>query len=138
MIESGAMSELSELEKRILSELAEFWRENFPALANATIGRSGKSDDLRAIQLAFESLVGADLAIVGIDHAYPSSLDQLSKAHSLRLLAEIEDHLLFTSEAGHWTGGQKPWPELAVTEAGLAEANRVLAELGERWWLPSN
>lgn len=132
------MGELSELEKRVLAELGEFRRENFAALTNATVAGSGTSDEFTAVRLAFESLVEAGLAIVGVDSAYPSRLDRLSKADSLTLLADIGSHLLFKSELGRWTGGREPWPELAVTEAGLVEANRILAERGERWWRRSN
>jgi hypothetical protein len=131
------MSELSELEKRVLAELGEFWRENFPALANTVADGSGTIAEFNLVRAAFENLVEAELVVVGVAGPDPSRLDRLSKSESLAVLADLATHLRFKSEANHWTGGEQPWPELVVTETGLEKAREILAERGERWWLRS-
>jgi hypothetical protein len=52
--------ELSELEKRVLAELGEFWRENFAAIANTVAEGAGTTAELNSVKAAFESLVDAD------------------------------------------------------------------------------
>lgn len=132
------MSELSEVESRVLAELGEFWRENFPALTNAVAEGAGTTAELNSVKAAFESLVNADLVLVGVAGADASRLDRLSKSESLAILADLASHLRFKSEGNHWTGGEEPWPELVATETGLEKAREILADRGERWWLRSD
>ncbi|MCZ7595256.1 MAG: hypothetical protein M5U16_10340 [Hyphomicrobium sp.] len=132
------MTDVAELQNRVLSELGEFWRENFAALANTVGDGSGVASDLSAVRAAFEGLVEAGLAIVGVDADYPTQLEPLSKRESLGVLAVMEEHLQLQAETGRWVGTREPRPELMITDAGREEANRILAELGERWWLRSN
>jgi hypothetical protein len=132
------MTDVAELQRRVLSELGEFWRENFAALANTVGEGSGVASDLSAVRAAFEGLVETGLAVVGVDVDYPTQLGRLSKQESLGVLAVIEEHLQLSEETGRWAGKTEPWPELVITDAGREEANRILSELGERWWLRSN
>ena len=53
------------------------------------------------------------------------------------MLAVIEEALQLSEETGRWAGTREPRPELVITDVGREEANRVLAERGERWWLRS-
>lgn len=132
------MIEVAEMQSRVLSELGEFWRENLAALANTVGEGSGVVSDLSALRAAFEGLVEAGLAIVGFDNDYPTNLEPLSKKDSLGVLAKIEEHLQLKPDTGRWVGTREPRPELMITDVGRAEANRILSELGERWWLRSN
>jgi hypothetical protein len=130
--------ELTELEERVLAELAEFWRENFPALANTVSNGSGTDAELKSVKTAFEGLVDAGLAVIGVAGADASRLERLSKEESQSILSEMPQHLRFKSENGHWTGGQRPWPELVITEIGRKHAEAILEKHGgERWWLRS-
>jgi len=131
------MGELSEMQNRVLSELGEFWRENLAALANTVGDGSGVASDLSAVRAAFVGLVEYGLAVVGVDVDYPTQLGRLSKPESLGVLAVIEEHLQLKAETGRWVGTREPRPELVITDAGREEANRILAERGERWWLRS-
>ena len=73
------MTDAAELQNRVLSELGEFWRENFAALANTVGDGSGVASDLSAVRAAFEALVKSGLAVVGVDVDYPTQLGRLSK-----------------------------------------------------------
>jgi hypothetical protein len=127
--------ELTELEERVLAELSEFWRENFPTLANTVTVRSGSDEELQALKEAFEGLVTADLAVVGTPHDRAPELRRLTKEESQAILSEISRHLTLKPDGGHWTGGERPWPELAITDAGRSQAESILEKRGgERWW----
>lgn len=130
------MAEMSELEMRVLAELGESRLEYFPALANGVLKVTGKDEEREQIRNAFEGLVGAELAVVGMEHEAPGSLEEFSKENSLVLLADIAQHLKFDADQGKWVGGD-PWPQLVITEAGLTEAEKVLDTRGWRWWLHS-
>jgi len=132
------MEDIAELQNRVLAELGEFWRENFAALANTAGDGSGTVSELALVQAAFEGLVQADLALVGVEGNDPTRLDRLSKEESLGVLAAIEEHLQLEAETARWVGKREPRPELVITDAGREEAHRILAERGERWWLRSN
>ena len=128
------MAEMSELEMRVLAELGESRLEYFPALANGVLEVAGTDEERERIRDAFEGLVGAELAVVGIEHEAPGSLEEFSKEHSLVLLADLAQHLKFDADQGKWVGGD-PWPQLVITEVGLTEADKVLETRGWRWWL---
>jgi hypothetical protein len=131
--------ELTELEERVLAELAEFWRENFPALANAVSDGTGTDAEFESVRAAFEGLVTADLVMVGVGGVDASRLERLSKEDSQAILAQIAQHLQFKVDGSHWTGGERPWPELVITEAGHQQAKSILEKHGgERWWQRSN
>lgn len=131
--------ELTELEERALAELSEFWRENFPTLANTVSDGSGTDAELQALKAAFEGLVAAGFAVVGIADDNATQLERLSKEESQAVLSEISQHLRLKPDHGHWTGGERPWPELAITDAGRAQADAILEKYGgERWWLRPN
>jgi hypothetical protein len=130
------MAEMSELEMRVLAELGESRLEYFPALANGVLEVAGKDEEREQIKNAFENLVGAELAVVGIEREAPGSLDEFSKEHSLGLLADLAQHLKFDADQGKWVGSD-PWPQLVITDVGLTEADKVIETRGWRWWLPS-
>lgn len=134
------MAELSDLEERILSELGEFVAENFAALTNSVLKAAGKDEEIDRVKAAFEALVQADLAVVGVAREGPASIEEFSKKDSLVLLGEIADSLRFDEGEGiwRWTGGE-PRPQLVANESGLKEAEKILEKRGgERWWEREN
>lgn len=128
------MIEVSELEMRILSELEEAGRENIPTIINTVMEVSGEDTERSEIQEALLNLVGADLIRVTLDTRMGEHVEGLSKEGSLTVIKSIGDHLQFKSTEGHWTGGVRPWPEIASTEAGREKAFEILDERGYQWW----
>jgi hypothetical protein len=131
------MAELSEVEMRVLAELGEFESEYFPALANGVLNVAGKDRERDEIRAAFDSLVRAELVVVGTAHEASGNLEEFSKEASLALLDDIAQHLNFDASQGKWVGGE-PWPQIVITEAGLREADKIMEQRGERWWLRSD
>jgi hypothetical protein len=122
---------------RILSELEEAGHENLPTIINTVMEPSGGDDERNQIRDALVGLVSADLVQMALNRGSADGLESLSKDQSLALLAGIDEHLRFKSGAGHWTGGQRPWPEVMNTEAGNEKAFEILNERGYQWWRQS-
>ncbi len=119
---------------RILSELEEFGRENIPTLINTVTEPSGADAERVQLQEALLSLLDAGLVNVAAA-GNPSSLkENLSKEDSAAVLANINDHLVFDSGRGVWTGGAGLWPEIVATDAGKEQAWELLDERGYQWW----
>lgn len=131
------MSVISELEMRILAVLEEFGVENIPTLINTVTETSGEDAERVQLQEALLDLVREDFIKVtagrNADHLY----DVLSKEDSKAVISNIADHLFFDAERRCWTGGSRPWPEIASTDAGREKASEVLDERGYQWWLRS-
>lgn len=128
------MGELSEMEMRILSELEEAGEENFPTIANTVTQVSGEDAERAQIKESLENLVHSELVIVSVLRGSPAAWEELPKEDSLAILAGIEQHLQFKSDSKHWTGGERPWPEIVSTDAGDKKAEEILEERGYQWW----
>lgn len=127
------MDELSEMEMRILSELIEDW-ETIPTIANTVTKRTGEDAERAQIKDALEKLVRADLVRIAMPPADGASSEELSKAGSFEVVAGLEKHLQFDPDTNHWTDGGKPWPEIAMTDAGDKKVDEIRDERPERWW----
>jgi vacuolar-type H+-ATPase subunit E/Vma4 len=131
------MIALSEMQLRVLSELEEAGQENLPTIAN-TIDYSTVDSDLRSLlDAALVALVRADLVRIAIVSDSLESLDTRSADESIKHLAHLESHLIFSEDLGRWTGGSRPWPEVVATASGREKASEILSDRGYRWWRKS-
>jgi hypothetical protein len=128
------MSELSEVERRILSELQEAGEENIAAMINTIIDPTGNADELRSMQEALSSLVRAGLVRMALSTDPTKKLVPLSGDESLAMSAKIGALLRFRTSDRHWTWGRDLKPHIVVTSAGRARADSVLEQYGYQWW----
>ena len=127
------MEELSEMEMRILSELIEDW-ETIATIANTVTHRTGADEERAQIKVAVEKLVQADLVRLAKPPPAGARWEEMSKAGSLEVAAELETYLQFDPETKHWSNGGTPGPELSITDAGLERVHEIRDERPERWW----
>jgi hypothetical protein len=148
------MSDLQELERRILSELEWAGEENLPTIMNTVTQRTGDINEVVLVQAALDSLVRADLvrvaferdrsttddrvpdefAEMALDHYSSIRLRPFSKGDSLVVIADLRSHLKFRESDKHWTGIKKPWPEIITTDAGKTKGREILEVYGYQWW----
>lgn len=129
------MKELSEMEMRIITELMEDW-ENFPTIANSVTLRTGEDDERSDIREALRALIDGDLVLIALPPSVGEAALTLSRSDSLAVADAIDNHLRFDVGAGQWTSDSEPWPEIALTDAGLEAAGSVMDRLPYRWWCP--
>jgi hypothetical protein len=128
------MLESQELEQRILTELEEAGEENIPTLINTILMPAGDPEEAASMGQALAALVNEDLVRVAIDRDKSRRWRKLSKSESLAIIAQIQDHLKFKSSGMHWTGGERPWPNIVSTAAGKTRGREILDERGYQWW----
>lgn len=141
------LSDLSELELRILAELEEAGLENIPTLAITVTDVEGVPVDWLPMKDALTKLISADLVRVSLDNSHANRVRTLksgmqlsdlarrgarpwamSKEDSLAILAEADAAL--TADPEYKTG----WVDILVTDAGHGMSRRILERRGYRWW----
>ena len=80
----------------------------------------------------------ADLARIALPSAAGGEWQELSKADSLVVVADLDEHLQFDVNTSYWAGGGDPMPEISITDSGLEKVDRIRDERPERWWWPPN
>ncbi|MGE3066801.1 MAG: hypothetical protein AB7K67_14525 [Hyphomicrobiaceae bacterium] len=130
------MTDLGEMEQRLLSELEEPGDMDAPTLLSETTACTGDMSEVRAAQAALTALVEAGLVVAG--ERAPANgwwLQEMSKDKSLVAIADLGARVVFSSNDRRWIGAGKSRFEIVATEAGLAAAEDVLRRHdGYRWW----
>jgi hypothetical protein len=134
-----AMSELSELEMRVLSELEEAGEEDVVTMMMTVMPPTGQASEVDDMQRALESLVRADLVRMSMDRDTTGRLKALSKDESLSAIADLKSQLRFMGE--NWVDTRysgppfgDPFPYIVDTEAGKEKAFQILEQRGYQWW----
>ena len=135
------MTELSELEMRILSELEELWNENVPAMMNTVMKTTGNMSEVAQIQEALRNLLRQDLIEMHLS-SIPSGFVRQSSDEAADLIDGLSTHLNFVEESRYWTDDrmsgppyfQIPVPEIVRTEKGREKGFELLDERGYQWW----
>jgi hypothetical protein len=134
-----AMSELSELEMRVLSELEEAGEEDVVTMMMTVMPPTGQASEVDDMQRALESLVRADLVRMSMDRDTTGRLKALSKDESLSAIADLKSQLRFMGE--NWVDTRysgppfgDPFPYIVDTEAGREKALQILEQRGYQWW----
>jgi hypothetical protein len=130
------MTDLGEMEQRLLSELEEPGDMDAPTLLSETTARSGDMSEVREVQAALTALVEAGLVVAG--ERAPANgwwLREMSKDESLAAIADLGARVVFNGNDRCWNGADESWLLIVATEAGLATAEDVLRRHdGYRWW----
>jgi hypothetical protein len=137
------MSELSELEMRILSELEEAGEEDIVTIIATVTSATGDIGEVEEIQRTLESLVKGDLIRMSMERDVSGRLADLSKDASLRAIAELGSTLRFDSEKKYWADMRHSgppfgdaFPYIVNTEPGKKKGFEILDARGYQWWRP--
>jgi hypothetical protein len=135
------MSDLTEMEQRVLAELEEFWKENVFAMLNTIFDPTGDEREVTLLQEALRSLVERDYILMGLEGFFPSNPEKFTKSASLQLLSNLEGWFKFDSQDPHWTLSKgdikkERIPMIFSTPAGRQKAGEILTQRGYQWWRP--
>ena len=141
------LSDLSELQLRILSELEEAGLDSIPALAITVTDVEGVPVDWTSMKDALTKLINADLVRVSLDNSHANRIRTLksgvelaeiakrgsrpwamSKEDSLTIMAEVDAALIADPQY------DKRWVDILVTDAGHEMSGRILDRRGYQWW----
>ena len=125
---------LSEIEDRLLVELEWAGEENFPTLLNSIFEPIGVEEEVEKVRDALSSMLIKRLIAIAVERNQTNGLVEVPTPKSIELIKNFDQHLIFKSDGGHWTGGARPWPTVVLTSLGRAEGREVLARRGYRWW----
>ena len=128
------MMDLAEIEERVLTELEWAGEENLPTLLNTILDPNGSRDEVKLLQTSLEGLLHRGLVAVAVERDESKNLVALSTEASLTILANLEKHLAFDSRHSHWTGRERPWPNVVSTSEGKAKGRQVMDRRGYQWW----
>ena len=130
------MTDLGEMEQRLLSELEEPGDMDAPTLLSEITARTGEMSEIYALQAALTALVEADLVRASEPLPPPVRRHDMSKEASRAAIADLAWRVLFNRDDRHWSGTRQPWLEIFLTDAGRTAADGVLEHDGYRWWDP--
>jgi hypothetical protein len=141
------LSDLSELQWRILAELEEAGMENIPTLAITVTDVEGVPVDWSAMRTALIGLINFDQVRVSLSASHADRIRTLksgvqlaeiakrragpwsmSKEESLGLIGEIDAALAADPEY------KMSWLDIVTTDAGNETSERILDRRGYQWW----
>lgn len=131
------MISLEEMERRILSELQEAGEENIAALLNTVIEPADDMGQAYQLQQALRRLVQAEFAQMALARDRIAGLKPLTSDESLALIENIPSTLEFQGNKRRWAWASGSTPQVVVTDAGQAQADKILEEQGYQWWRQS-
>ena len=136
------MTDLSELEMRIITYLEEAGLENITDMFNAVSGRSGDPLELMAFQDALERLVRLDL--VRVEPSKSNGLQPVTLDESLLAVSDVRTRHYFDPTTKRWKDAMRmnrteayTYPYIVYHGRGRAVAIEILEERGWRWWTES-
>ena len=141
------LSDLSELQWRILAALEEAGLENLPALAIMAADSDAAPVEWASMKGALVGLIDLDQVRVSLDASHAGKIRTLksgaqlsaiakrgvrpwpmSKEESLAILAEVDAEL--TADPQYATA----WIDILVTDEGRETCARILDRRGYEWW----
>jgi hypothetical protein len=139
------MSNIPELEQRILSELEEAQAEEIYTMLNTVFEPREDPRQVTEFLAALIHLVKLDYVLMSLNWVYDEKTARfddpidLDKVDSLDLLANSQGIFRFDKGRGYWmrVNDSNDWrcPVIVTTEAGYQMADRILDERGYQWWL---
>ena len=135
------MTDLTEMEQRVLAELEEFWEQNVFTMLNTIIDPTGDAREVALLQQALQGLVERDYIIMGLEGFAPRNPEELGKSASLELLSSLGNWFRFDAADPHWTLSKGDFrkervPVIYSTTAGQQNAVEILTQRGYQWWRP--
>lgn len=133
------MSDLTEMEQRVLAELEEFWEENVFAMLNTIVAPTGEAQEVVLLQQALNGLVERDYVVMGYEGFVPSDPEKLGKDASLGLASKLGEWFRFDPASSYWTLSKgdinkERIPMIFSTAAAREKAFEILDERGYQWW----
>ena len=133
------MTDVSEIEQRILSEMEELRFDNIFSIINTVIDPTGYTVEIAEFADALRHLISQNFIDVRIEGFSPRDPELLTPHKLQELLTSFSDWFRFDSRRSLWTlkvGDLKTTriPVIVVTPKGLLEARRLLAAQGYQWW----
>lgn len=135
------MTDLTEMEQRVLAELEELWEENVFAMLNTIITPEGSADEIVSLRCALAGLIERDYVILGLEGFSPRDPEKLSKNASLALVSGLEEWFKFDPASSYWTLSKgdikkERIPVIFSNATGRGRASEILTERGYQWWRP--
>lgn len=135
------MTDLTEIEQRVLAELEEAWEQNVFAMLNAIIDPTGDAREVVQLEDALRNLVERDYVVMGLEGFAPRNPEELSKPASLELISGLNDWFRFDPADPHWTLSRgdikrERIPVIYLIAAGQEKAVQILTQRGYQWWRP--
>ena len=133
------MSDLTEMEQRVLAELEEFWEENVFAMLNTIIDPTGDAQEVVLLQQALKGLVERDYVVMGYEGFVPSDPEMLGKDASLGLVSKLGGWFKFNLAGSLWTLSKgdikkERIPMIFSTAAAREKVFEILDGRGYQWW----
>src|SRR5215470_7772715 len=97
------MTDLTEMEQRVLAELEEVWEQNIFSMLNTIIDPKGDPGEVETSQDALKGLVERDYVTMGYEGFVPKDPEELSKDASLALVSHLADWFRFDAGTSFWT-----------------------------------
>jgi hypothetical protein len=133
------MTDLTEMEQRVLAELEEFWEENVFSMLNTIVDPTGDASEAAMLQQALKGLVERGYVVMGFEGFVPRNPEKLGTKESLELVANLGDWFTFDVADPHWTLSKgdikkERIPVIFSTAAARQKASEILNERGYQWW----
>ena len=135
------MTELTEVEQRVLAELEEVWEQNIYTMLNTIIEPKGDPGEVEALQEALKGLVKRGFVTVGFEEFSPRNQAKLDKQAALELVSHLGDWFRFDAGTSFWTLSKGDfrevrYPVIFSTAEAREKAFQILDERGYQWWRP--
>jgi hypothetical protein len=133
------MSDLTEMQQRIVAELEEAWEQNVFSMLNTIIDPTGDAREVSSFQQALQGLIERDHVIMGLEGVARRSQEELGKSASLELISNLGDWFRFDTADSHWTLSKGDFrkeriPMIYLSSAGQQKAVAILTQRGYQWW----
>lgn len=132
------MTDIAELNDRILSEMEEAGEENVLCLLNMTTQPTGQPSDISSLQKALSLLVTRRLVVIALERR-SDGLVMLDENSSLTVIAGISAHFLFDENEHDWNCAREfEIPNVVLTDEGRSQAREIVKSRGRDWWFADN
>lgn len=135
------MTELTEMEQRVLAELEEVWEQNIFTMLNTIVDPKGNAREIAEFQQALEGLIGQGYVAIGLEQFSPREQTKLEKQAALELVFNLADWFRFDAASSYWTLSKgdfrkERYPVIFSTAEARERAFEILTERGYQWWRP--
>lgn len=133
------MTDLTEMEQRVLAELEEVWEQNIFSMLNTIVDPKGDPGEVELLQQAINSLLERSLVAIGLEQFSPREQTKLDKQAALELVSHFGEWFRFDTETSFWTLSkgdfrEMRYPVIFSTREAREKAFEILDERGYQWW----
>jgi hypothetical protein len=133
------MTDLTEMEQRVIAELEEVWEQNIFSMLNTIVDPNGDVGEVAMLQEALKGLVERGFVAMGLEQFSPREQVKLDKQAALELVSHLGEWFRFDAETSFWTLSKGDfrevrYPVIFSTAEAREKAFQILDNRGYQWW----